>query len=66
MQSLKRLSIMNKLKKVNAIQANDTSDLVRKTDYDIKIGQTEKKIKDRDHSNKYITTHKISTSKSSN
>ena len=41
MQSLKKTEYNELVKKVNAIQANDTSDLVRKTDYDIKIGQTE-------------------------
>ena len=31
------------VKKVNAIQTNDTSNLVKKTDYDIKISEIEKK-----------------------
>ena len=44
--------IMNWLKKVNAIQNIDTNDLVKNTDYNIKIGDIEKKIPDHD---KYIT-----------
>ena len=35
------------------------SDLVKKTDYNIKINEMEKKITDHDHSNKYITTTKF-------
>ena len=34
----------------------DTSDLVKKTDYDTKIGKIEKKILDHHHDNNYITT----------
>ena len=56
------------VKKVNAIQTPDTSNLVKKTDYDTKISETGKKILDHDHA-KYITTQEfseISTSKISN
>ena len=47
------------VKKVNVIQAIDTSNLVEKTDYNTKIIEIEKKITDHDHSNKYITTQKF-------
>ena len=43
------------VKKVNAIKTADTSNLVNKADYNIKIAETEKKILDHDHC-KYITT----------
>ena len=46
--------MMNLLKKVNAIQITDTSNLVRKTDCHAKIGENEKKILDHAHA-KYIT-----------
>ena len=48
--------MINYFKKVNAIQTTDTSDLVKKADYNTKIGEIEKKILDHDHSNKYIPT----------
>ena len=48
------------IKKVNAIQATDTSDLVKKTDCDTKIGEIENKIVDHDHDNKNITTPEFS------
>ena len=41
------------VKKVNAIQTNDTINLINKTDYDAKVVAIEKKIPDHD---KYITT----------
>ena len=44
------------VKKVNAVQTNDTSNLVKKTAYDIRISEIEKKNTDHDHSNTYITT----------
>ena len=43
---------------VNNNQATDTSDLVKKTDYDTKIDETEKK-NDHDHNNKYITSQEF-------
>ena len=46
------------VKKVNAIQTADTSNLVRKTDYDKKSCKIEKKILDHDHS-KYKTTQEF-------
>ena len=46
------------VEKVNAIQATDPSNLVKKADYDTKIAEIEKKILDHDHS-KYITTHEF-------
>ena len=44
--------MMNWLRKLNAIQATDTIDLVSKADYSTKIIKIEKKIHDHD---KYIT-----------
>ena len=41
------------VKKINAIQTNDTINLINKTDYDAKVVAIEKKIPDHD---KYITT----------
>ena len=49
---------MNQLKQVHAIQTTDTSNLVKKTDYDTKIVEIEKKIFDHDHV-KYITTQEL-------
>ena len=46
------------VKKVNAIQTTDTSNLVKKTDYNTKISEIEKKITDHDH-DKYITTQEF-------
>ena len=40
-------------KKVNAVQIGDTSDLVKRADYESKMSKIEKKIADQDHSNKY-------------
>ena len=37
----KRLNMMNWLKKVNTIQNTDTSNFVKKADYDTKIGEIE-------------------------
>ena len=45
---------MNYLKKFNNINTAGTSELVRKTDHNTKINETEKKITDLDH-DKYIT-----------
>ena len=41
---LKRLNLMNWLKKVNALQTSDTCNLVKKTDYNTKINETEKNL----------------------
>ena len=49
----------NWLKKVNSIKTTDTSNLVKKADYNTKNAETEKKIFDHDHNNKYITTQKF-------
>ena len=46
------------VEKVNAIQARDADNLVKKADYNTKIAETEKKILDHDHS-KYITTQEF-------
>ena len=47
------------VKNVNAIQTTGTSNLVKKTDYNIKINEIEKRIADNDHSNIYITTQEF-------
>ena len=47
------------VKKVNAIQTVDTSNLVKKTNYNIKVSDIEKKITVHDYSNKYITAQKF-------
>ena len=47
---------MKLVKKVNAIQGTNTSNLVKKADYNTKIEKIEKKILD--HS-KYITTQEF-------
>ena len=46
------------VKKVNAIQTTDASYLVRKTDYNTKINEIEKKITNHDH-DKYISTEEF-------
>ena len=46
------------VKNVNVIQAIDTSDLIKNTDYNTKIKGFEKKITDHDHGN-YITTQEF-------
>ena len=53
---LKRQYMMNYLKKVNAIQAIDTSHLVKKANYNSKIEEIEKEIPDR---NKYISINEF-------
>ena len=45
-------------KKFNAIQTADTSNLVKKADYDTKIRKTKKKL-DHDHNNWYIITQEF-------
>ena len=46
------------VKKVNTIQTTDTSNLIKKTVYNTKINEIEKK-NDHDHSNMYITTQEF-------
>ena len=46
------------VKKVNNINTADTSDLVKKADYNTKINETEIKVTDHDHDN-YITTQEF-------
>ena len=46
------------VKKVNATQTTDSSNLVKKADYDTKLAETQKKIIDCDH-DKYITTQEF-------
>ena len=41
---LKRLNVMNWLKKVSTIQTTDASNLVKKTDYDTKNSEIEKNM----------------------
>ena len=42
------------VKNVNAVKTTDTSDLIKKTDYNTKIGEIEKKILD--HGDSTFTT----------
>ena len=44
MMLLKRLNVMNWLKRVNTIQTTDASNLVKKTDYDTKNSEIEKNM----------------------
>ena len=44
MMLLKRLNVMNWLKKVSTIQTTDASNLVKKTDYDTKNSEIEKNM----------------------
>ena len=53
------------VKKVNAIQAVDAGNLIKKTDYDTKISEIEKKMLDHDHA-KYITTQEFNKLTSGN
>ena len=53
------------VKKVNAIQTTGTSDLGKKSDYNTKINEIEKKITDHDH-HKYIATQEFSKLTSEN
>ena len=48
------------VKKVNDIKTTDTNALVKKAEYDKKIGDIEKKITDQDHGNRYVITEKFS------
>ena len=41
---LKRLNVMNWLKRVNTIQTTDASNLVKKTDYDTNNSEIEKNM----------------------
>ena len=54
------------VKKVIATQTTDTSNLIKKTDYDTKISEIEKKFTDHDHSNKCITTQEFNKLTSEN
>ena len=56
---------MNQLKKVNNINITDTRGLVKKTDYNTKINEIEKKSTDHDH-DKYITTQEFNKLTSDN
>ena len=47
------------VKQINSIHAGDTRKFVKKTDYDTKIGESEMKFTDHDHSNKFITTQEF-------
>ena len=42
--AVKKIELMNWLKKVNALQTSDTCNLVKKTDYNTKINETEKNL----------------------
>ena len=52
---VKRNEYNELVKKFNNISTTDTSDLVEKTDYSVKINEIEKKITVHNH-DKYITT----------
>ena len=54
---LKRLNITNWLKTLMLFRLLML--VLRKTDYNKKINETEKKITDHDHSNKYVATKKF-------
>ena len=47
------------MKNVNAIQADDSSYLVKKADCNTNIAEIEKEIFDCDHNNKYILTREF-------
>ena len=55
---VKRIEHGELVKKVDNIKTTDTSDLVKKPEYDTKIGKIEKKILDHNH-DKYVTTPKF-------
>ena len=55
---VKRIEHGELVKKVDNIKTTDTSDLVKKAEYDTKIGKIEKKIVDHNH-DKYVTTLKF-------
>ena len=66
--SLKRLNMINWLKKLILFRlTTDTSNLVKKkTDYNIKINEIEEKVNQHDHSNKCITTKEFNKLTSQN
>ena len=53
-----KMTEYDELKKVSAVQATDTSDYVKKADYNTKTSEIGKKILDVDH-DKYITTQEF-------
>ena len=55
---VKRNEYNELVKKFNNISTTDTSDLVEKTDYSVKINEIEKKITVHNH-DKYITTQEF-------
>ena len=59
MMSLKRLNIINQLKKFNSIGTTNTSNFVKKTDYNTKINETQKKLLIMDGHAEYITTQEF-------
>ena len=63
--AIKKTKYNELLKKVNIINTTDVYDLVKKTDYNTKISEIEKKIIDHDYA-KYITTQKCNTLTPSN
>ena len=52
--------------KVNGIKTTDTSDLLKKADYNSKSSKIVKKTNDHDHSNKNITTQEFNKLTSEN
>ena len=55
---VKKVEYNELVKDVNTIQSTDTNNLVKKNDYDTKIGEVEKKKIDHDHG-KNITTQEL-------
>ena len=47
------------VKKFKTVKNSDISDLVKKTDWNTKVGETENKRLDRYHNSKNITTHEF-------
>ena len=47
------------VKKFNTVNTSDISDLVKKTDWNTKVGETENKRLDRYHNSKNITTQEF-------
>ena len=64
-QRIKNTVYNQLVKKVNAIQTTDTSNLGKKADYDTKISEIEKKTTDNDH-HKYVTTQEFNKLTSEN
>ena len=64
-QRIKNTVYNQLVKKVNAIQTTDTSNLGKQADYDTKISEIEKKSTDNDH-HKYVATQEFNKLTSEN